>query len=164
MVHSQIKDYVRYNLWANRRLANMLQATASDLLSQKLENSFPSIQKTVLHLCDAETIWRNRLQGIPIKDFPSKNFPGNSSKMIANLEEGSLQFLQLVKTKTEDWFDETVAYHNFKGVEFRNTRRQMIQHCMNHSTYHRGQVVTLLRQVGQFDLVSTDYIWYLNQH
>ena len=49
---------------------------------------------------------------------------------------------------TERRLDETVAVKPSTGGEYRHTFREMFRHAIDHSSYHRGQLVTLLRQVG----------------
>ena len=55
--------------------------------------------------------------------------------------------------------DRTLTYKNSKGIQF-SSYSETILHCINHSTYHRGQIITMLRQLGQNNLLSTDYITY----
>jgi len=36
----------------------------------------------------------------------------------------------------------------------------MPQHCINHGTYHRGQIITIARNIGITDPPTTDYNYY----
>ena len=54
-------------------------------------------------------------------------------------------------------------YKDTRGNSHTNTHWEMIMHCMNHSTYHRGQIVTILREGGVTTIPSTDLIAYLRE-
>jgi uncharacterized damage-inducible protein DinB len=56
-----------------------------------------------------------------------------------------------------------VSYRDIRGQPFTNTMAQMLRHVVNHSTYHRGQVITMLRQLGA-DAVGTGLITYYREH
>lgn len=66
--------------------------------------------------------------------------------------------MDLVLSFGEEQLDETVNYHTLKGDAFESFRWQMIQHCVNHSSYHRGQLITMMRQVGATSIPNTDMI------
>ena len=53
---------------------------------------------------------------------------------------------------------ESVSYQNIRGQDFNNTVGQIIAHVMNHGTFHRGQIITMLRGAGYKDLKQTDLI------
>ncbi|HET9314036.1 MAG TPA: DinB family protein, partial [Vicinamibacteria bacterium] len=56
-----------------------------------------------------------------------------------------------------DAMQASLRYRNLQGQEFETPLWQMVQHVANHSTYHRGQLVTMFRQLGA-KAVSTDLI------
>ncbi|MES1222732.1 MAG: DinB family protein, partial [Bacteroidota bacterium] len=60
---THLKRLVKYNLWANKRIAEVMMNTDGALLSKEIASSFPSIRKTVFHVWDAEFIWLKRLYG-----------------------------------------------------------------------------------------------------
>ena len=63
---------------------------------------------------------------------------------------------------TDDRLQERIAYENLKGERWEYSLGHMLQHVVNHSTYHRGQIVTLLRQLGAAG-VSTDFLLYFDE-
>ena len=58
--------------------------------------------------------------------------------------------------------DRVVRYRNFKGEDHASPLWQLMRHMVNHSTYHRGQITTMLRQLGH-EAVSTDLVVYYRQ-
>jgi uncharacterized damage-inducible protein DinB len=75
------------------------------------------------------------------------------------VEGGQQDFLNRL---TDGALDQEVTYTNFAGERWRYPLRQMILHAVNHSTYHRGQTVTLLRQLGRTP-PGTDLLLYLDE-
>lgn len=159
------KDYllqlVNYNVWANQLIAAVMLDLKDEVLDAKVSSSFDSIRSTVHHIWDAEYIWLCRLNGISLGEFPSKGF-----KEIPRIDaflENSKNFTTKVQNESIDFFDRSCSYKNLQQKEFVNSHAEIIIHCMNHSTYHRGQLITLLRQAGCAKLPATDFIAYLRQ-
>jgi uncharacterized damage-inducible protein DinB len=67
----------------------------------------------------------------------------------------------LIDGLTDDRLRERISYQNLKGERWEYSLGQMLQHVVNHSTYHRGQIITLLRQLG-LKGVSTDFLLYFD--
>ena len=163
MSHNLIK-HLSYNLWANERICHVLMAQQEDILSAEKKSSFSSINKTVLHIWDAETIWLTRLRGGSLSDWPSKSFTGSKADMLKGLIGISTELIQYVKDKSEAFIREKIAYKNMKGDAYENTVEEILYHLVNHGSYHRGQIITLLRDSGVTQLVSTDLIaWFREQ-
>ena len=163
MAHN-LKQHLTYNLWANERIGHLLMALDDVLLNAEKKSSFPSISKTVLHIWDAETIWLTRLKGGTLKDWPSKSFSGNKAEMLKGLVNRSTEILQFIGEKGEVFHQEIIQYKNMKGEPYENTVEEILYHLVNHGTYHRGQIITLLRDSGVTQLVSTDLIAWFREH
>lgn len=160
MAHNLV-EHLSYNLWANERIGHLLMAHDDAVLDAEKKSSFSSISKTVLHIWDAETIWLTRLQGGSLKDWPSHSFSGTKSDMLKGLVSRSNELLQFMKAKDEAFQYMSVAYTNMKGDPYSSTVEEILYHVVNHGTYHRGQIITLLRDCGVTQLVSTDLIaWF----
>jgi uncharacterized damage-inducible protein DinB len=156
-----LKQLVRYNLWANKKIAEILNKTETVDLNKEIPSSFSSLRKTVYHIWDAEYIWLNRLNGLSISSFPSKEF--DNTVPITKFLECSEAWVKSMESEDELFFTKVCSYKNIAQKDFSNTHSEIIMHCMNHSTYHRGQLVTLLRQVGKVDLPSTDMIAFYRE-
>ena len=55
------------------------------------------------------------------------------------------------------------AYRLPNGAEGQVTYAQSLQHVVNHSAYHRGQVVTMLRQLGAKPPESMDMVRFYRE-
>lgn len=163
MPHNLV-SHLTYNLWANERIGHLLMLQNDDILTAEKNSSFASIKKTVLHLWDAETIWLTRLKGGSLADWPSKNFTGGKSEMLTGWINTSTDLLHFVKEKGTAFQQQTIVYKNMKGDAYENSVEEILYHLVNHGSYHRGQIITLLRESGVTQLVSTDLIaWFREQ-
>lgn len=150
-----------YNVWANKRIAEILRKVEPDLLDAPVVSSFPTLRKTVYHIWDAEYIWLKRLEGESISYWPSEKL--TSETPIDGFLKVSDMLLNIVKYNDDNWLNEICEYSNMRGDKFVQPRFQVLMHVLNHSTFHRGQLVTMLRNLEVTDLVSTDLITYLRQ-
>ena len=153
-----LKDYTTYNLWANRLMVDWFRKKPAGLMTREVPSSFPSIHKTLLHIWGAEKVWIERLNGDSPARFLTEYFTGATEEVFGGLLACSEQFRDLVADKDAAYFAGHSSYVHINGNAYTQNRAQMILHCMQHSTYHRGQLVTIARGLGLSDPPSTDYI------
>ncbi len=151
-------NYTNYNLRSNKRICDFLQTLSDEQLNKEIASSFPSVKKTMFHIWDAQVIWLHRLLGTSLTSFPSKNFNGTFEEAVKGLLESSQQLIDSVENSGEDVLQTSLTYKNIAGEEYKSKVCDIIQHVVNHGTYHRGQIITMLRQLGFAKLFSTDYI------
>ena len=140
--------YCRYNIWANEKLADFFSDKSEELLAQFVENSFPSIRKTVLHILSAERSWLARLQQDVDNNKLLLDEYASTKDIFDQLLATSNSFLTFIENQTEDYLNQNLTYNTWNGTAWNMPPKTMIHHCMNHSTYHRGQLITLARQLG----------------
>ncbi|TNE58314.1 MAG: DNA polymerase [Bacteroidetes bacterium] len=154
-------DFSRYNHWANDRMIHWLRSKPAGILMTETSSSFPSIYATLLHIWGAEDIWLRRLKGASPTDFIANTFRGSKEDLFAGLLGNSQAFTDFLISAGPVFFEEKLAYQNTKGQAFHTPNPQVALHCLQHSTYHRGQIVTMGRSLGLTDPPQTDYIAYL---
>lgn len=137
-----------FNSWANGRILTACEALAPEQFTRDMGASFRSVRDTLLHILGAEWIWLERWKGRSPAALPSaqqlptfseartwwQGIDSNLRKFVAGL-------------KRED-LDQVIQYRNFLGHSFSYPLQSMLRHVVNHSTYHRGQVASMLRQLG----------------
>lgn len=158
MLHHHLVQLVHYNLWANTKIVGFLQKLEPSLLDKEITSSFNTIRKTIYHIWDAEQLWYKRLRGISLKEWPSKSYRGSSQEAFKSFIEQSSMFVGFVEDRNEDELSAELSYYSVDGKPFTNTIADIIQHVVTHSTFHRGQLVTMLRNAGFTELTSTDFI------
>ncbi|MFK7771242.1 MAG: DinB family protein [Saprospiraceae bacterium] len=152
-------DILKYNLWANHRIVDLLNQYDESISTRPIVNSFPSIELTMKHLWGAEKIWLMRLQGNSAATFPV--FNGSLQDVFQMGLKVSAEFKEFIENQQEAFFDSKCDFQDTKGNDFSLPVQQIIHHAMNHSTYHRGQITTLGRQANFGEIKSTDYISYV---
>jgi uncharacterized damage-inducible protein DinB len=152
----------QFNQWADTRMLDTCTALTNEQFTRNLGSSFGSVRDTVTHLYGAEWVWNERFQGrSPSALLSSATFPDLAS-IRAKLEEMDLYYIDYVSKLTQQDLDRIIRYKSFAGDEFSNPLWQSLHHLNNHASYHRGQVVTMLRQLG-VKPVSTDMIMFYRQ-
>ncbi|MFC6039452.1 DinB family protein [Paenisporosarcina macmurdoensis] len=147
-----------YHQWATQKLLHHIESKDEVIFHQVAKNSFKTISETYSHVLSVDYLWFKRLTGIEKPEW--KVF--DVSK-VSITKEGFSQLHkemeQFFETLTDDQWKETLHFTNIKGDPFSNTREEMFFTFINHSSYHRGQVTSFLRQ---FDLegIPIDYIYF----
>jgi len=158
-----LKKYGSYNLWANRALAEVLNTLPEDQFITEQKSSFRTIKETVMHMYDAETIWYNRLNGVSPTEWPSRGIKCTGSEAVKLLLDASKKLAELTVSISESTAGSKCRFMSLDGKEYEIDIKDILQHCFNHSTFHRGQLVTMLRFCGAEKLPSTDYITYIRK-
>lgn len=147
-----LDQYSAYDLWANTRLVERLSQEPEAVLDAVVKSSFPSLRATLLHIRDAEHTWLCRLQGV------KNNWPAEPDTSIATLLRHNALLRDHVRTLDEQHVERLCTYHDLRGNAHEQSAWQMLMHCFNHSSYHRGQVVTIMRQLGLDTIPALDLV------
>jgi uncharacterized damage-inducible protein DinB len=143
-----LRRALTYNHWANR-------LTLSSLKSQP-QNSWRAL-RALAHLLIAEREWLLRLEenrDTTGFDFWPQLSLENCETMMEQTHEA---YEKLLDGLTEDDLDKVASYKNSKGVAYRTPYRDILQHVLHHSNYHRGQIAAAVRAGGGTP-AYTDYI------
>lgn len=151
-------SYASYNSWANGLLLPVTASLSPEQQWKKIDSSFSSLHATILHLLDAESIWWQRIKLQEGIVRPSDSFTGDMGELAAALQKMDKQWHDWIVQASEPMLQHQFIYQNTKRESFKQPIWQMLQHLFNHNTYHRGQLVTMLRQVGVEKIPGTDYI------
>ncbi|CAN5422741.1 damage-inducible protein DinB [soil metagenome] len=149
-----------YNLWANTQFAEVINGITPSYFDREIESSFPSIRKTINHIRSAEYIWLQRMQANSLTEWPGINLAERPKEVAAAWVKGSeILAIQIERLKDAD-FEKYYPYSDMKGIEHKDLLSTMLMQVFTHSTFHRGQLVTLFRQSGITNIPRTDYIAY----
>jgi uncharacterized damage-inducible protein DinB len=151
-------SYSAYNLWANSLLLQAAELLTEEQKQQPLPGSFPGVYRTFLHLLDAESIWWQRMKLQERIIVPGESFTGSMSELGQAIEKQDRQWNQWVSESPDHMFDHVFQYQNSRREQFKQPIWEMLMHLFNHSTYHRGQLVTMFRELGMVKIPATDFI------
>ena len=161
MNKQDIQLLLAYNRWANAQILAAASRLTAEQLTRDLATSHHSVHGTLTHTLWAEWIWLMRCKGSsPKLVFDPADFPGLDSLRVKWTAVESEQ-QRLIDDQTDESLQTVISYTNTKGEQWKYPLGQVLQHVVNHSTYHRGQVITLLRQLGA-EVVITDFLIYID--
>jgi len=151
-----------YNSWANHRTLEAAAALTPEQFTRAMGSSFSSVRDTLAHIYGAEWIWLERWHGRAPAGLPSAaDFPDIEAvrRRFAEIDRNLVDY---VASLTQDDLQRVITFKNLAGVPYSQPLAPCLQHVANHSTYHRGQVTTLLRQLGA-KAVATDLIAFYRE-
>lgn len=157
-----IRDLFAFTRWADERILDACAALGGEELRRDMGSSFPSVLDTLVHIASSEWIWLKRWNGHSPTAPPDwaiadvAALRGHWGAVWADLAT----FLSGLAAGD---LNRAVAYRNLRGDAFEAPLGQLMRHVVNHSTYHRGQVVTMLRQLGATP-PPTDLVLYHRLH
>jgi uncharacterized damage-inducible protein DinB len=152
-----IRELYRYNEWANARMFEAVARTTREQFVEDLGSSFPSLRDTLTHIVWGEWLWLQRWKGIsPQTRFQPLEFP-RVEVLRERWQHVTAEQRDFLDWVTADHLTSVVRYANLQGQTWEYPLWRQLYHVVNHSTYHRGQVATLLRQLGTAP-VPTDFL------
>ncbi len=153
-----LRQLAVYNVWANQKLVDVILSLSEEHQQQVVKSSFPGLHATLLHMWDAESTWWQRIRLQERIVIQSENFNGNTRDVSTGLIHQSKQWEEWIANASELSLGHVFQYYNLKKEQFKQPVFQAVLHVFNHSTYHRGQLVTILRQLGVEKIPQTDFI------
>ena len=161
MIVQDIRLLYAYERWANARVLAAAAILTPAQLVQDLRSGHRSVQGTLTHMLWGAWRWLARWQERTSPSGPSPrdcvDFPSLRLRW-REVEEAQHTFVEQV---TESALERRISYENPAGTRWTYPLGQMLQHVVNHSTYHRGQVATMLRQLGAAP-TPTDFLVYID--
>ena len=162
MTPEEVRLLFAYDAWANARVLDACSALTAEQFTRGLGSSFSSVRDTLAHILGAQWIWLERFHGRPTAGLPKADEYADRAALGARWAEVERDLLAYVGKLSAADLDRSFEYRDTKGNPYRCLHREALQHLGNHGTYHRGQVTTLLRQLGA-QPVSTDMIVFFRE-
>ncbi|MGA2689277.1 MAG: DinB family protein [Candidatus Korobacteraceae bacterium] len=177
---ADVRTLYAYNRWANRRMFSVLEKLSDEQFTATMASSFPSIRESVLHIVAAEWLWLKRWKGASpratVADTSQASAMGSAmsnggvavdtlatlsglQSFADSIEQERQEFLSALN---DDVLLARLKYTDMGGKEFSMPLAYLLQHLVNHGTYHRGQVTTLLRQAGA-ETVAFDLLFFIRE-
>ena len=156
-----LRTLVDFHYWARDRVLDAVAALTPEQYTRDLGSSFKSVHDTLRHLYLAEWIWYSRWQGESPTAWPPTDAAGDLTALRAAWARQEAELRAFVNRLGADGVHRMFEYRLMNGQPGRSPFAEMLQHLVNHGTYHRGQIATLLRQLGKTP-ASTDYLRYID--
>jgi uncharacterized damage-inducible protein DinB len=161
MNRQDIELLYKYDRWANGLVFGCASKLTEEQFTRDLKSSHRSVRDTLAHIIAAEWIWLKRWLGTSPKSLLNPaEFPDLAS-LSSKLKEVETEQIQFIDALTDEALAGMVAYTNTKGERWQYPLGHQMQHLVNHSSYHRGQVTTMLRQLGG-EVASVDLLYFFD--
>ena len=151
-----------FHHWATDKAFEALSAASAEQLNRKWGGSFGTGRALLEHVLGAERLWCDRWGGHSAKVFP--RYPASHSGRDFRAEwekiEGDQQ--RFLTALTAKQLAADLTYVNIKGETWTYPFADILVHCANHGTYHRGQITHLLRDLG-LPAPSSDYLIFVSE-
>lgn len=158
----EIRTLIEYNHWANHRSLDACAPLTPEQFTRDLGNSFPSVRDTLAHILGAEWIWHERWNGRSPTALPPGNDFADMAALRARWAELESTICGYLGRLTEADLQRVLEYRLVSGQASAQPLWQLIQHLVNHGSYHRGQITTMLRILGAKP-VGTDLITFYRE-
>jgi len=162
MKPAEMRDLFAFNAWANHRVLAAVETLTTDQFTKPLGSSFSSVRDTLAHICGVEWVWLERMEGRSPSAIPAATEYPDVAALRSRWAQTEKHWLEYVSRLDQAELDEAVDYTTLSFGASRDVRWQMMQHVVNHGTYHRGQVIAMLRQLGAKG-ASTDLIAFYRE-
>jgi uncharacterized damage-inducible protein DinB len=153
-----------YNSWANDTMFAHLKTLPSDLMREPIQSVFPTVMDALVHVCRVDNVWMHALLGDSMEVTMS-----SIERLMTEVREKTLQEMQGLYHDVAENYRMFIRENDMEGVrEFphpkygvlKASNTEIVQHVVNHGTYHRGNVTAMLRQMGHAG-AATDLVFYL---
>ena len=170
MNKDDIQLLFEYDRWANHRVLQAASALTAEQFTRDLGGAFHSLRDTLVHIVAGEWAWLEYWNE-PVPDdafhadldkrlaaiFNPNAFP-NVSAVQSKWAEVEKQQIEFVNRTTNESLERMIPFRT-KQVNL----GQLMQHLANHSTYHRGQVALMMRQLNAEPLPTNFHEFLLEE-
>jgi uncharacterized damage-inducible protein DinB len=143
-----IHELFEHNYWARDRQLEVCAGLTQEQFLRPMGGSFASLRDTLAHLLFVEWVWLERWSGRSPRTAPPMDGLETLDALAARWREVESAMRAFLETLNDEALTRPVSYVNLQGESWSYPLGRMLLHVLNHQSYHRGQVATLLRQLG----------------
>ena len=154
-LHDVLTKFASYNYWANQRIIEWIEKYPEALVSRATVSSYPTIPKTLYHIWTAQLVYLSILESNELKFPEEPSYP----EILKGLMSSSTRLIGIIELLGSEGLQST-RYIERPDIKGDYPVFEFILQCLNHSTYHRGQVITMGRSLGLESPPVTDYYRY----
>jgi uncharacterized damage-inducible protein DinB len=167
MTKDDIQLLYEYDRWANNRVLQAVSTLGAEEFSRDLGGSFRSVRDTLVHIVGCEwgwlTCWKEPSPSSAfVTDFWTRHNVLLNPNAFPDFAAVQLKWAEVEREQVE--FVNRVTNESLgRMLPVRTTQislAHLMQHLANHSTYHRGQVALMMRQLAAEPL-ATDFAMFL---
>ncbi len=155
-------EFIRYTRWATLTTLDACSVIDDEDLRRDLRTSYQSVWATLAHIYQSDCVWWNRLQGDGAARA-SHFEPGSSIEELRERWAAVLDgFVRWAEGLSAAGWAEELEYVTSRGQAFRQPVWEIALHVVNHDTLHRGQILSMFRQLDRVP-TGVDLIFYYRE-
>lgn len=159
MTTQEILTLYAFDKWANERVLEVVATLTEEQYMKNLGDSFGGVRGTMVHIYGANRVWLDRWKERPTASLPRVEIIPTFSTLTERWKNFQTELDEFLLTLTEEKLLTPLKYKDIRGNEYNQPLRHQMQHRVNHSSYHRGQITMMFRLLG-VKPVGTDLITY----
>lgn len=149
-----------YNRWMNNNLYAVCARMRDDERKRDLGAFFRSIHGTFNHLLLVDRLWLGRIRNVP---FPvaslDQELYADYTTLTRERTRTDVEISEFVATLDSKRLADAITYTSLiKRTSMTLPLGLILNHLFHHQTHHRGQITTLVSQLG-YDFGETDMIY-----
>lgn len=148
MLSSYFIQQFEYVIWADRQCLEAARTVDPANYNRDYGFSFRTVHDTLVHMLGAQHIWFGRWKQEPARPFPS----GKDFDSLQTIEQAWSAVHTELRNFTADQDEHSlmkrIEYQNLKGERRFGLLWELMNHCADHSNYHRGQFNSLVKLAG----------------
>ncbi|WP_313090017.1 DinB family protein [Chryseobacterium flavum] len=151
-----VSKSAQYNNWVVNKYIDWLSTKSDEQLNQESISSFPTILKTLHHIWQTQEYWWSHISENNDFDFTKTTETTSKEDIFNAIKNNSQKLVDYVESLSEEDLSKNVKVESpWFQCDF--SKYEYIQHAILHGTYHRGQIVTMGRNIGITDAPMTDF-------
>lgn len=162
---NKTQQFYNYHKWANQRVFGHIKELPDEVYDQEIKSVFSSIQEVIIHMYQVDGMWLSVMSGDSmsktmkiINQLQEKSAGRNLEEMARLFDELYVKYQEFINGYDDLDKDITIEHPSYGKME--SPVSDLVNHVVNHGTYHRGNITAMLRQEGHAG-IPTDYIFYL---
>lgn len=159
-----VLDMYDYHVWANGVIIDHMKELPQDLYHKDTQSGFSSVAKVLAHIYAADCTWLDILSGKSMTEALASEHQlreqtetksiGEMKKMCSDLSERYKTFLE-----GQGDLNKVISVDNPYAGSLKTSISEILIHVVTHGSYHRGNIATMLRQMGHVSAMQ-DYGLY----
>ncbi len=156
-----ILQFAAYTSWANQKMTESILLLNPALHDQPVASSFPSLYLTLAHVLHAGTIWWQRFNPDEIEMRSASSSKLSMNELADEIRNLDKKWEEWISEASEEDLRRLLHFTTARGESFHQPIYELLMHLFNHATYHRGQLVTIMRSLGLENIPKTDFIIFV---
>jgi uncharacterized damage-inducible protein DinB len=164
MTHPALKMY-NYHVWANGVIIDRLKELPKEIYHKEIQSGFSSVSKVLSHIYLTDYAWFDIISGKSMNEamaFMNQLREQVEKKSIEEMEKIFLDLSERNKAllNTQEDIEKLIVVDNPYAGLLETSISESVLHVVTHGSYHRGNIATMLRQMGHTSVMQ-DFGLYL---